>query len=88
MIAVCSNCHNLFETTTEDAYTPGVLCVKCYRQFAYFDAMAATPGKATGKHCPFCETGRAIEHSGHVCTCTVCDVQYANEDDLPAEVTK
>ena len=31
MIAVCTKCHTLFETTTEEAYTPGVLCVPCYR---------------------------------------------------------
>lgn len=31
MIGVCSKCSTMFETTTEDAYTPGVLCPTCYR---------------------------------------------------------
>jgi hypothetical protein len=30
MIAVCTTCHKMFTTTTEDAYTPGVLCPACY----------------------------------------------------------
>lgn len=30
MIGLCSKCHTLFETTVEDAYTPGVLCYTCY----------------------------------------------------------
>ena len=31
MIACCSKCGKLFETTQEEAYTPGVLCVSCYK---------------------------------------------------------
>ena len=31
MIGVCTKCGKAFEATTEDAYTPGVLCVECYR---------------------------------------------------------
>ena len=31
MIAVCTKCSTMFETTTEDAYTPGVLCPSCYK---------------------------------------------------------
>jgi len=31
VIGVCTKCGKAFETTTEDAYTPGVLCVECYR---------------------------------------------------------
>lgn len=30
MIGVCSKCTAMFETTVEDAYTPGVLCYTCY----------------------------------------------------------
>ena len=29
MLAVCNRCHNLFRTTMEDAYTPGVICAPC-----------------------------------------------------------
>ena len=32
MIATCSKCQQLFETTQEDAYTPGVMCAPCYRE--------------------------------------------------------
>lgn len=30
MIAVCNKCGKMFETTYEDACTPGVLCVECW----------------------------------------------------------
>jgi predicted nucleic acid-binding Zn-ribbon protein len=30
MIATCTNCGDLFETTGEDAFTPGVLCRDCF----------------------------------------------------------
>ena len=32
MIATCTQCSQMFETTEEDACTPGVLCVRCYRR--------------------------------------------------------
>lgn len=31
MIGCCTKCSKLFDTTEEDACTPGVLCVECYR---------------------------------------------------------
>ena len=30
MIATCSTCRKMFETSNEDAYTPGVTCAACY----------------------------------------------------------
>lgn len=41
MIATCSKCHKLFETTQEEAYTPGVLCAPCYNWGACVDAAVA-----------------------------------------------
>jgi hypothetical protein len=32
MIATCNKCGAMFFTTEEDACTPGVLCVECFRQ--------------------------------------------------------
>lgn len=31
MIGVCGFCQKLYETTEEDACTPGSVCPKCYR---------------------------------------------------------
>lgn len=32
MIAVCTACHQMYETTTEDAYSPDRMCADCYKQ--------------------------------------------------------
>lgn len=32
MIATCTACQGLYETTTEDAGDPGRLCVRCYHE--------------------------------------------------------
>lgn len=48
MIAVCTKCHELFETTQEDAYTPGVVCPVCYNWGACVDAAVAHVNAAGG----------------------------------------
>ena len=48
MIATCSKCHQLFETTQEDAYTPGVMCAPCYNWSACVDAVVAHVNAAGG----------------------------------------
>lgn len=32
MIACCADCGSLWETTEEDAFTPGTLCPPCHRR--------------------------------------------------------
>lgn len=52
MIATCSKCGKLFETTQEDAYTPGVTCAPCYNWGACVDAAVAHVNAGGGEDSP------------------------------------
>ena len=64
MIGVCSTCRKMFETTLEDAYTPGVTCAACYASdhqpqvdLAAGDLAAVTTYDADGADYPDAEYG-------------------------------
>ena len=41
MIGVCSKCSRMFETSEEDACTPGTLCPDCHRKQYWTEREAA-----------------------------------------------
>lgn len=47
MIGKCGKCGELFETTTEDAHTPGTQCPTCYRRERQDDAERRRVGLPT-----------------------------------------
>ena len=49
MIATCARCAKAFETTLEDANTPGVLCVTCYRAEHAANAPGLSPVYAAAR---------------------------------------
>ena len=46
MIGVCTKCCGMFETTEEDAFTPGTLCPDCYHPLAEERAAADEQARA------------------------------------------
>ena len=72
MIAVCTTCHKLFETTQEDAYTPGVQCAPCYREERGLPPMPAPAPidpdfeQAPNPDCPHCGGTGWVTVTDHV----------------------
>lgn len=57
MIATCTKCSKLFESTEEDASTPGTLCPSCHRQKAVMPVQAALePFTRPPCSCDWCES--------------------------------
>jgi hypothetical protein len=63
MIACCSKCTALFETTEEDACTPDTLCPPCFRRERQADAERRRMGLPTmaGTRAMFAALDRARE---------------------------
>lgn len=89
MIACCSRCGQLFEASSqEDAYTPGVLCVSCYKAEQQRTAQADTQedGAAVADLdalpvvCPSCAAARAVSlgrrGARHYFSCKECGEEF------------
>lgn len=70
MIGVCTKCGEMFETTEEDANTPGVLCAKCYH---------AERGTVRYRSCSWCHKMNPVNTGPSAPTCSNCE----HRADLP-----